>query len=77
MSTIVDPDLVTRKMVLISADLRSLAPFAEKPLGTYLASATDEIDPTRVHEALQAAVHDVPEYLRQIRAYLSRLPASA
>jgi uncharacterized protein YutE (UPF0331/DUF86 family) len=31
----------------------------------------DEIDPTRVHEGLQAAVRDIPEYLRRIEEHLS------
>lgn len=30
----------------------------------------DEIDPERVHEGLEAAVRDVPEYLRHVNRYL-------
>jgi uncharacterized protein YutE (UPF0331/DUF86 family) len=30
----------------------------------------DEIDPRRVYEGLQAAVRDIPEYLRQVHAHL-------
>ena len=33
----------------------------------------DELDPTKVYEALQAACRDIPEYLRRINDYLSRL----
>ncbi len=146
-NAVVDHDLVTRKMLLIGTDLRSLAPVAAKPLEAYLASETDEvlaerwleriigrmidvnyhliteaghpppsdyydaflrlaqigalpaafatrlaacaglrnrivheydaIDPARVYEAMRSAVVDVPEYLRHVRDYLSRLPPAA
>lgn len=33
----------------------------------------DEIDPRRVHEGLQAAVRDIPEYLRLVHEYVERL----
>lgn len=138
----IDPELVIRKMVLIAADLKALAPFADRPLEQYLVDATDEvlveryleriigrmidinyhlvteageppprdyfasftqlarlgvlppafatriaacaglrnrlvheyeeIDPERVYAGMQAAVRDVPEYLRSVDAYLSR-----
>jgi uncharacterized protein YutE (UPF0331/DUF86 family) len=138
----IDPELVTRKMVLITADLRALEPLARRPLDDYIASATDEvlveryleriigrmidinyhliteaghppprdyfasftqlarigavppafatqiaasaglrnrlvheydeIDPERVYEGLQAAVRDVPEYLRHVVQYLQK-----
>lgn len=32
----------------------------------------DDIDPRRVYEGLQAALRDVPEYLRRVNAYLDR-----
>jgi len=32
----------------------------------------DEIDPRRVYEGLQAAVRDIPEYLRRVHDYLER-----
>jgi len=134
----IDPEFVTRKMVLITADLRSIEVLAGRPLEDYLASATDEvlverylerligrmidinyhlvteagqppprdyfesfsqlarigalppgfttriaasaglrnrlvreydeIDPERVYQGLQAAVRDVPEYLRHVPA---------
>ena len=140
----VDRDLVTRKMALILADLRAVAPVAEKPLEEYLASAIDEIlaerylermigrmidinyhliteaaqapprdyyesftqlaklrvlppafasqiaactglrnrlvheydeiDPRRVREGLQAAVRDIPEYLRRVQEHLESAP---
>jgi uncharacterized protein YutE (UPF0331/DUF86 family) len=137
-----DRDLVTRKMVLITADLRAIEALARRPVEEYMASQTDEIlverylervigrmidinyhlvteageppprdyydsftqlarigvlppafakqvaasaglrnrlvheydeiDPERVYEGLQAAVRDVPEYLRYIEAYLKQ-----
>ncbi|MBI2964114.1 MAG: DUF86 domain-containing protein [Deltaproteobacteria bacterium] len=140
----IDRELLTRKMVLITADLRALEPLASRPLEDYLASATDEvlverylertigrmidinyhliteaghppprdyfasftelarievlppafatriaasaglrnrlvheyddIDPERVHEGLEAAVRDVPEYLRHVDRYLKTHP---
>lgn len=36
----------------------------------------DELDPSRVHEALQAAVRDVPEYLRRVSDFLERHPGT-
>lgn len=140
----IDRDLVTRKMVLITADLGPLQAMASKDRGSYLASPTDElvaerllermigrmiditfhliteageappadyyesftrlarlgvlerdfatriagsagprnrivheydeIDPARVHEALQSAVTDIPAYLRRINDYVGRAP---
>jgi uncharacterized protein YutE (UPF0331/DUF86 family) len=137
----IDPELVTRKMLLITADLRALEPLARHPLEDYIASATDEvlveryleriigrmidvnyhlvteaghppprdyfdsftqlarigvlppafatqiaasaglrnrlvheydeIDPERVYAGLQAAVRDVPDYLRHVERYVS------
>ena len=141
----IDPDLVIRKITLITGDLTALAPIARKNLDEYLANATDEIlaeryleriigrmidinyhlitesghppprdyyesftqlaklqilppafasqiaacaglrnrivheydeiDPRRVYEGLQAAVKDIPEYLRSIHQYLQHLPS--
>lgn len=34
----------------------------------------DEIDPARIHEALQAAARDVPEYLKHVHGHVERLP---
>lgn len=31
----------------------------------------DEIDPRRVHEGLQSAVRDIPEYLRRVHTYVA------
>jgi uncharacterized protein YutE (UPF0331/DUF86 family) len=142
----IDPELVTRKMVLITADLKAIEALAQRPLEDYIASATDEvlveryleriigrmidinyhliteaghppprdyfdsftqlarigvlppafatqiaasaglrnrlvheydeIDPERVYAGLQAAVRDVPQYLRHIERYLQRSTTS-
>ena len=34
----------------------------------------EDIDPRRVHEGLQSAVRDVPEYLRRIHEHVERAP---
>jgi len=39
----IDPELVTRKMLLITADLRALEPLARHKLEDYVASPTDEV----------------------------------
>jgi uncharacterized protein YutE (UPF0331/DUF86 family) len=137
---VIDRELVTRKVLLVTEDLRALGPLAAKPVAEYLASATDEvlaeryleriigrmidinyhvltesgqppppddypsftalatigmldhafakriaacaglhnritheyeaIDPARVHEALQSAVRDIPEYLKRLAAHV-------
>jgi uncharacterized protein YutE (UPF0331/DUF86 family) len=137
---VIDRELVTRKVLLVTEDLRALGPLAAKPVAEYLASATDEvlaeryleriigrmidinyhvltesgqppppddyqsftalatigmldqafakriaacaglrnritheyeaIDPARVHEALQSAVRDIPEYLKRLSAHV-------
>lgn len=136
----IDKELVTRKVLLITEDLRALGPLAAKPVAEYLASPTDEvlaeryleriigrmidvnyhvltesgqppppdyfqsftalagiglldrefatriaacaglrnritheyetIDPARVHDALQTAVRDIPEYLKRLAAHV-------
>jgi uncharacterized protein YutE (UPF0331/DUF86 family) len=140
----VDPELVTRKIALISGDLSELTRIASKSPEEYIASPTDEvlaeryleriigrmidinyhliteaglqpprdyydsftqlsklkilapafasriancaglrnriaheydeIDPQKVHEALQSAVKDIPEYLKLVHQYLRELP---
>ncbi|HEV8310156.1 MAG TPA: HepT-like ribonuclease domain-containing protein [Methylomirabilota bacterium] len=138
----IDAELVTRKMVLITRDLTALDPIARKDITDYLASGVDEVvaeryleriigrmidinyhlitetghapptdyfqsftqlaelrvldrafaariaacaglrnrlvheynelDPRKVHEALQTAVGDIPVYLQRVNEYLSR-----
>ena len=36
--------------------------------------AYDDLDPAKLHDALQAAVQDVPVYLTKVQAYLDELP---
>ena len=49
----IDPELVTRKMLLITRDLAALAPIARKDLQSYLAS---DIDETLVERYLERAI---------------------
>ena len=35
----------------------------------------DEVDPRRVYDGLQAAVRDIPEYLRRVHEYLEAAPS--
>ena len=49
---------------------RRLAPCAG--LRTRIVHEYDEIDAAKVHEALQAAVKDIPEYLRHIQQYVEK-----
>jgi len=139
---VIDADLVTRKLLLITTDLEALEPLARKPRDAYLASPVDEvlaerylervigrmidinyhvltesgqppppdyyqsfvalgppgvldaalarriassaglrnrivheydaIDPAKVHDALQAAIPDIREYLRQVQSWIQR-----
>jgi hypothetical protein len=39
----IDPELVTRKMVLITADWKAIEALARRPLEDYIASSTDEV----------------------------------
>jgi uncharacterized protein YutE (UPF0331/DUF86 family) len=55
----IDPELVTRKMVLITADLRALAPLARHPLEDYVASATDEVLVERYLERIIGRMIDI------------------
>jgi hypothetical protein len=67
--------------------LAALEPFARKTLADYLASPIDEVAVERyleriigrmidinrkVHEALQAALRDIPVYLGRVNDYLVR-----
>lgn len=35
----------------------------------------DDLDPRKLHEALQTALADAPAYLRQVNAFLDRSPS--
>jgi uncharacterized protein YutE (UPF0331/DUF86 family) len=139
----IDPELVTRKALLITRDLEALDPLARTERGRYLADRSqqaaaeryleriigrmidvnyhlitqsghpppadyyqsflhlgqigivspefarriaactglrnrlvheyDEIDPVKIHDALQGAMRDVPEYLQQVDRYVARV----
>jgi uncharacterized protein YutE (UPF0331/DUF86 family) len=60
---VVDRELVTRKMVLIAADLRALEPIAHRPLDDYLASATDEVLAERYLERIIGRMIDINYHL--------------
>jgi uncharacterized protein YutE (UPF0331/DUF86 family) len=57
-----------------------------REVATALASSTglrnriaheyDAIDPAKVHDGLQSAARDIPEYLRRVQDYLKSLPGS-
>jgi hypothetical protein len=55
----IDAELVTRKMVLITADLRALEPLARRPLEDYVASPTDEVLVERYLERIIGRMIDI------------------
>ncbi|MGH7856938.1 MAG: type VII toxin-antitoxin system HepT family RNase toxin [Candidatus Binatia bacterium] len=59
----IDPDLVTRKMVLITADVNALAPFARKTVDDYVASSTDELVVERYLERMIGRMIDINYHL--------------
>jgi uncharacterized protein YutE (UPF0331/DUF86 family) len=59
----IDPELVTRKLALITADLQALAPLAAKTLDEFLASDTDEVLVERYLERIVGRMLDVNYHL--------------
>lgn len=59
----IDPELVTRKMVLIAQDLTALQPIAGKALADYLASPIDEVLVERYLERIIGRMIDVNYHL--------------
>jgi len=59
----IDRDLVIRKLALIAADLRALAPFAAKSLDEYLRSEVDEVLVERYLERIVGRMIDVNYHL--------------
>ncbi len=59
----IDAELVTRKMVLISKDLTALEPFARKALLDYLASPIDEVAVERYLERIIGRMIDINYHL--------------
>jgi uncharacterized protein YutE (UPF0331/DUF86 family) len=56
---VIDKELVTRKVVLITEDLRALGPLANKPVADYLASPTDEVLAERYLERIIGRMIDI------------------
>ena len=59
----VDRELVTRKLLLISHDLDTLAPFATKPLAPFLESRVDQAAVERLLERMIGRMIDVNYHL--------------
>ena len=59
----IDRELVTRKIVLITRDLAALEPFARKDLASYLASGVDELVVERLLERMIGRMIDVNYHL--------------
>lgn len=59
----IDPELVTRKMVLITADLKVVETLARHPLEDYIASPTDEVLVERYLERIIGRMIDINYHL--------------
>jgi uncharacterized protein YutE (UPF0331/DUF86 family) len=59
----IDAELVTRKMLLITADLKALGPLAAKKAADYLESATDEVLVERYLERIIGRMIDINYHL--------------
>lgn len=59
----IDPELITRKMVLIAADLSALAPYAARPVEDYIASTIDEAVVERHLERIIGRMIDINYHL--------------
>ena len=59
----IDQDLITRKLVLIAADVKALAPIAAKNLSEYLRSEVDEVLVERYLERIVGRMIDVNYHL--------------
>jgi uncharacterized protein YutE (UPF0331/DUF86 family) len=56
---VIDKDLVTRKVLLITEDLRALEPLARKDLAAYLGTPTDEVLAERYLERIIGRMIDI------------------
>lgn len=66
--------LALQRVGVLSQELaRQLAPSAG--LRNRIVHDYDELDPARVHDALQTAVRDIPRYMSEVRRFLDRPPA--
>ena len=59
----IDRDLITRKLALITADVKALAPFAAKSRSEYLRSEIDEVLVERYLERIVGRMIDVNYHL--------------
>jgi uncharacterized protein YutE (UPF0331/DUF86 family) len=59
----IDRELITRKLALITADVKALAPFAAKSLDEYLRSEVDEVLVERYLERIVGRMIDVNYHL--------------
>ena len=59
----VDRDLVTRKLLLVTRDLDTLAPLAVKPIATFLESRVDQAVAERLLERMIGRMIDVNYHL--------------
>jgi uncharacterized protein YutE (UPF0331/DUF86 family) len=59
----IDRDLITRKLVLIAADVKALAPFAAKNLSEYLRSDLNEVVVERYLERIVGRMIDINYHL--------------
>ena len=59
----VDRELVTRKLLLITQDLDAVAPFATKPVSTFLESRVDQAVVERMLERMIGRMIDVKYHL--------------
>jgi uncharacterized protein YutE (UPF0331/DUF86 family) len=59
----IDRDLITRKLVLIAADVKALTPFATKSRSEYLRSEVDEVLVERYLERIVGRIIDVNYHL--------------
>jgi uncharacterized protein YutE (UPF0331/DUF86 family) len=59
----IDRELVTRKMVLIAADLKAIEPLAQRPLDAYVANPTDEVLVERYLERIIGRMIDINYHL--------------
>jgi hypothetical protein len=77
---VIDRELVTRKIVLISGDLEELRKLDSAGLEAFLADPYKEIlaerflereiEPEKVFEAIRSALADLPVYLQAVLSFI-------
>ena len=73
----IDPTLIIRQLERLGILPHELAHTIAACAGlrNRLVHESDEIDPARIHEALQAAARHVPQYLAHVHGHIDRLPS--